>query len=337
MENTPLVSVCIPSYNRPDELLRLLSSIDATPKDIEIVICEDKSPKRDEIKVVVDNFIKASDYDVKLFLNENNFGYDKNIRELVKRASGKFIVYMGDDDVFVPRALDKLIEFLEQHLELGYVLKSHRFYHADGKVEPFKYYPSTQLFEAGFDTYISLFRKSVFISGFTINREFASQHLVTEFDGTLLMQLYLLAEVVLEHPAAYFDEPLTQANEGGTPFFGSSDSEKDLYTPGTITVENSLNFLRGFFKITQALDNKYDLASTELVKKDMSKYFYPSLAIQRNGGIKRYFGYVKQLRKIGFGGFYFNLYVFALVVFGKKICDSVIVMLKKILGRTPEL
>jgi len=172
-----IVSVCIPAYNRPDELKRLLESIDADKEHIEIVVCEDKSPKRDEIIAAVESFAKGSEYDVKLFLNETNFGYDKNIRELVKCATGGFIIYMGDDDVFVPHALDKLIGFLSTHRQLGYVLKSHYFYHEDGKIEPFKYYSSTTMFDAGFNTYIELFRKSVFISGFTINREFASKHL----------------------------------------------------------------------------------------------------------------------------------------------------------------
>lgn len=39
-----LFSICIPSYNRPAEIRRLLNSIDTTHVDeVEIVICEDKS------------------------------------------------------------------------------------------------------------------------------------------------------------------------------------------------------------------------------------------------------------------------------------------------------
>ena len=38
-------SICIPSYNRPAEIRRLLDSIDTIHFDeVEIVICEDKAP-----------------------------------------------------------------------------------------------------------------------------------------------------------------------------------------------------------------------------------------------------------------------------------------------------
>jgi hypothetical protein len=70
----------------------------------------------------------------------------------------------------------------------------------------------------------------------------------------------------------------------------------------------------------------------------MSKYFYPSLAIQREKGLKEFFRYVKELNKIGFNiTIYYCIYIVSLVVFGKNICDSAIVFLKKILGKTPRL
>lgn len=40
------VSICVPSYNRPDELVRLLQSIDCDTEDIEIVICEDCADRK---------------------------------------------------------------------------------------------------------------------------------------------------------------------------------------------------------------------------------------------------------------------------------------------------
>ena len=338
MQNS-LISIAIPSYNRPLELLRLLKSIDSKQNEkIEIIICEDKSPKRDEINEVVKKFVSQTNYRVKYFKNEINLGYDKNLKELILKATGDFIVFMGDDDTFMPNALDKLIIFLESNNSLGYVLKSHQHIFKDGRIEKFRYFDGNQFFKAGEDTYIELFRKSVFISGFTINRKYIQNLLVDDFDGTLLFQLYLLAEVSINYDCAYFDIPLTQALEEGIPFFGNSESEKGLYTPGTITIENSLNFLKGFFKITSFIDNKYNLNSTDKIKTDMSKYFYPSLAIQREKGLKEFFRYVKELNKIGFNiTVYYYIYISALVLLGKKSCDSTIVLLKKILGKTPKL
>ena len=62
---TPFLSICIPSYNRPQTLLRLLRTIDTKAKDVQIVICEDKAPKRLEVRAAVEEFKKETSYDVK--------------------------------------------------------------------------------------------------------------------------------------------------------------------------------------------------------------------------------------------------------------------------------
>lgn len=336
----PFISICIPSYNRSAELLRLLRSVDCSKhrSELEIVICEDHSPRREEVRRAVNEFKQETPFDVVYRENGTNLGYDKNLRELVRIARGVWIVFMGDDDVFVPGALDKFFDFLAEHKNLGYVLKSHELVHGNGKVEKFRYYPGTTFFDSGVDSYVALFRKSVLISGFAIRRDLSTPFLIDEFDGTLLFQMYLLAEIVLKYPAAYFDEPLTRQYEGGIPLFGNAQSEKHLYTPGTITVQNSLNFLKGFFKITAYIDKKYNLASTNRIRKDMSKYFYPSLAIQREKGMATFLGYVRELNKIGFGitGYYYA-YVLFLLVFGRRMCDNGIRILKNVLGKTPQL
>jgi abequosyltransferase len=334
-----ILSICIPNYNRPNELLRLLKTVDSIHTDqIEIVICEDKSPKMLEVRKVVNEFSTNTKYTVNYIENEINLGYDKNLRACASNAKGEWIVYMGNDDEFVAGALDKLITFLNEHKDLAYILKSHFFIHKNKKKEVFKYYEENKFFKPGLDTYVQMFRKSVFISGFTIRRELIMPLLKDNFDGTLLFQLYLLAEICLKCPCAYFDTPLTQQYDEGFPEFGNAASEKGIYTPGTITIDNSLNFLKGYFKITKFIDEDHNIDSTKLIMHDMSKYFYPSLAIQRNKGLFNFLKYVKELNKIGFNSsMYYYIYVIILVVFGKYICDNIIRILKNLIGKTPKL
>ena len=220
MNKEPFISICIPSYNRPDEIYRLLKSIDASSRDeIEIVVCEDMSPRWTEISAKVMEYSNHSDYNVKYYENEENMGYDKNLRELIQKAFGEYIIFMGDDDWFVPEALDKFIGFLKDHRELGYVLKTHLLIYEDGIQELFKYFSESRFFEKGEAAYLALFRKSVFISGFTFKREYSLNYLVDCFDGTLLFQLYLLAEITLKHSSAFCDILLTARDKTGTPFF----------------------------------------------------------------------------------------------------------------------
>lgn len=334
------LSICIPSYNRPEEIYRLLKSIDCNADGVQVVICEDKAPKRAEVRVNVERFRDETDLDIKYIENELNCGYDRNLRECILNADGKWIIYMGDDDMFVPKELDNYIDFLKAQNgnDVGYVLRSYRACHSDGSVEEYKYYAETKFFEAGAETYQELYRKSVFISGFTFRREWALDTLTDRFDASLLYQLYIVAEICMNHKAAYYGIPFTQSIDGGTPFFGTSDSEKGTYTPGTITVDNSVAFVKKFFVITEYIDEKYGCNSTQYVKNDMSKYSYPILSIQRKKGRKEFRKYAKRLREIGLDCTkYFSVYYWGLYLFGEGFCDSGIRSIKRILGKTPAL
>lgn len=339
MGSERLLSICIPSYNRPAELLRLLESIDIKRHgDVEVVICEDSSPKRDTVREAVAGFAAGSAYDVKYIENTANMGYDRNLRECIRHAGGRWVLFMGDDDLFVQGAMDAYMDFLESHDELGYVLRSYQARHDDGTLEQFKYYEDTRFFPPGQGSYTELFRKSVFISGFTFKRGYALEDMTDRFDGSLLYQLYILAEICMKHPSAYYGIPITQSVDGGVPEFGTSEAERGLYTPGSVTVDNSINFMKNFFVITAFMDEKYGINSTRTVKVDISKYSYPILSIQRKRGRRAFAEYHRRLRALGIAiTAYYHIYYWALYLFGESFCDGVIRGIKKRLGRTPRL
>lgn len=339
MENV-FVSICIPSFNRPKELVRLLSSIDLKcTGNLEIVICEDNAPLRDKVRQAVNEFSLARpDLSIKYYENHNNLGYDKNLRELINKATGEYIIFMGDDDEFIPGCLEHYIDFLKSNSNLAYVLRSYRIIHDDRKIEYFKYYPETKFFSSGIDTYIELFRKSVFISGFTFKRKAAIPFHTDWFDGTLLYQLYLLSELCINFSSSYYGIPITQMRDEGIPYFGTSENEKDLYTPGSITIINSINFMKGFTKISRYIDGKYGTDSTSDILIDISKYSYPILAIQRNKGAKSFKYYCSELKKLGINRtIHYKLYVIGLTIFGTSFCNLLIRFIKSVLGKTPKL
>ncbi len=337
----PFISICILSYNRPETLSRLLETIDATDvAGIEILVCEDRSPRMLEVRDAVAAYCRSSSYQVKYFENDANLGYDGNFNQLLSKASGAWLVFMGDDDEFVPGALDKMKGFLMAHSHLGYVMKSHCQVHEDGQREYFRYFPETRFFEPGVSAYVKLFRRSVFISGFTIRRDLALPFKTDRFDGTMLMQLYLLAEVVLKAPSAYFDEPFTlqYASHAHNDKDVMFDREANKFVPRRPTIEISLKFLSSFSKITDYIDGSHGLSVSKTIKHDMSKYFYPSLALYRDSGLRVFFRYVLALNRLGFNvSIYYKLYVVLLVLLGRRICDWGIRTIKRNLGYTPQL
>ena len=336
----PLLSICIPSYNRPGQLSELLSSIDCGHENIEIVICEDQSPKREQIRSAVASFQNQSAYKVSYFENEANLGYDGNLRRLVELAAGQFVLFMGDDDRFVPEALDRFLRFLGDHRDKKYVLRSYIVIHPDQRREDYRYLPATAILPAGEKTVAWLFKRSVTICGFTIARDEALAAASADLDGTLLYQVYLMARVCFEHDSVYCDFPVAQAVQScrdDRPMFGSSAAEKSRYTPGSISQDNSINFTKAFFELTGHLDRQLGTRLTRLVLVDLSKYSYPFLSIQRKRGVRFFLAYARRLEtEVGFGcTLYYHAYKWGLVFFGEKLCDRLIINIKNIVGHTP--
>ncbi len=340
-DNSLLVSICIPSYNRPNTLKILLESIDINCKnDFEIVICEDYSPQREIINKIVNEYCINYKVRVKYFENENNLGYDKNLKRLINKANGEFIIFMGDDDIFIKENLKDYFEFLKTNKHLGYILRAYQKLYPSGDLEIFRYYDRDMFFEPGYETYVRLFRKAIFISGFTIKREFVLPYLVDIFDGTLLFQLYLLAEITLKYPSGFCNVFLTREIPKNTiPFFGSSEAESKYFSPGEPTISNSINFIKGFFKISKYIDLKYNLTSTKYIRKDISKYSFRLLSVQRGKGIIHFLNYIYllirdlQLNKT----IYFYLYAILLLLFNVDNCDRLLIFIKNRLGKIPEL
>lgn len=338
--NQPFISICIPSYNRPKQLGYLLASIDCDPVDIEVVICEDMAPKRLEVRAEVAKFTEVSPYRVHYHENTFNRGFDGNLRHLVASANGEFIMFMGDDDLFVPGALPNYIEFLKQNPGKPYVLRSYLTEHPDGRTEYFRYLQKSQVLTAGEVTVAWLFKRSVSLCGFTVCREKALNFATDDLDGTLLYQVYLMAQICLKHDSIYCDIPTTHAVQSfrsDKPMFGNSEAEKSRYVPGTVSHDNSINFTKAYFEVTEYLDKQHGSNLTQRVRIDLSKYSYPFLSIQRKRGVASFLRYAKRLEnEVGLGcTAYFYLYKWALVLFGEHACDRFIEVVKRKLGHTP--
>jgi abequosyltransferase len=336
MENQFFISICIPSYNRPSGLKRLLESIDSKrhKNDIQIVICEDNAPKRLEVRSVVNEYKKDSPYQVKYVENPVNFGHGKNWRQCSNKADGEFLIYMGDDDDFIPASLDPFIEWVKENREYAYILRAYRSISPNGKTEYYKYYSKDTFFEPGVKAYTELFLKSMLMSGYTIKREYANQFTEDCLDSTLYFQMYLVAEICLKYPSAYCNIPIAQYIGDGISYFGTNEVEKKIFTPG-VNASGNLTTFHNMFKITTYIDQKYGLNSTNIIRMELSKYSsYPTMCIYRQYGIKRYITSSRELRKIGLDcSKYFNLYYISLLIFGTKFNNYIVRLIKKIVGR----
>jgi len=115
-KNNPLLSICIPTYNRSKYLREAIESvleqIDQSKVDkIELVISDNAST--DETEAVVSRYIDRHQVRLKYSRNATNVGSDGNILCVVARSSGKYIWVLGDDDLVIDGAIDRLLAEIE--------------------------------------------------------------------------------------------------------------------------------------------------------------------------------------------------------------------------------
>ena len=100
-----LISICIPTYNRPEHLLNCLNSLSLqTKKNFEVCISDNCSKKN--IRNLIKPYKKKLKF--KYRKNKKNLGAAINFLKVAAMAKGDFIWFLGDDDLLVANAIEKL-------------------------------------------------------------------------------------------------------------------------------------------------------------------------------------------------------------------------------------
>lgn len=115
--SNPLVSILIPTYNRPEYLkLAIQSAISQTYKNIEIIISDDSN--NEDSKIMIDTCFP---HQTNLFYYKNNtpYGPAKNFKRCVDLASGDYISFLMDDDLYYSHRIEAMmnlfLEYRESH------------------------------------------------------------------------------------------------------------------------------------------------------------------------------------------------------------------------------
>ena len=105
----PFVSLIIPTYNRPDSLAEALDSIaKQTFKNIEVIVVNDGGC---EVQNVIE--AAAENIDIKYICHQKNKGLPATRNTGIRKAQGKYITYLDDDDILYPTHIQTLVDFLE--------------------------------------------------------------------------------------------------------------------------------------------------------------------------------------------------------------------------------
>jgi glycosyltransferase involved in cell wall biosynthesis len=112
---SPRVTVLMSVFNGEKYLREAIDSIlNQTFKDFEFLIINDCST--DGTAEILGSY---HDPRIRIVYNEENIGLTKSLNKGLKLAKGEYIARMDADDISLPERLQKQVEFLDTHPEIG--------------------------------------------------------------------------------------------------------------------------------------------------------------------------------------------------------------------------
>lgn len=289
-----LLTIGITSYNRVSELKRSLESIDTTrANDIEIIVSEDKSPKKSQIEKVVADYKSTSKFSVVFNTNEENLGYDRNLKKLIALSNSKYIFYLSDDDQILPGSLDRLLDALDKK-DVGVVYSGFSL----GSNNYRRYYKQSYDIPVGIDYAHKHLYDSILFSGLIFNVELVKDIDAERFLNKYYFQVYLYLYSLYKKGGYYHSDIQINAVGDGENGFGlSSSSEKNEYLANRKSVFSVLAFHKGLFETIKMFDSDYQQNVFASFSKEYNLRSIVGLSIARRSSVadlKEYWQRMKQ-------------------------------------------
>jgi len=186
-----LLTIAIPTYNRAAYLDNGLSHLVREPEinttEIELMVSDNGST--DATESVVKRWLSQG-LKINYIRNQSNIGPDDNFLQCFRKASGKYILILGDDDILLPGALGAILSVLKSgeygivHINAFSFTRDYRAECPKFRQKSIKIYTDSERFikKIGvFSTFISMniTNKSLFPADLNIE----------DFRGTNLIQL----------------------------------------------------------------------------------------------------------------------------------------------------
>lgn len=188
MDKQPILSICVPIYNRKIFLERMLSRFledrQLFQDDIQLYISDNCSTE--DVKGAAEHFYSLG-LNLEYHCNDRNLGMDGNFINCFNHAKGKYTWLLGSDDVPVKGFLSKLLEVLKENA-YGLLHLSDRDKEKFGNVV--EYTDGNQLCE---DIHVWI----TFISGNIVKTSMLANVELDNYFGTYISQVPLYLETIL--------------------------------------------------------------------------------------------------------------------------------------------
>ena len=137
---SPLVSICVPTFNRRRYLSSLLESLVGQfagfPYPYELVIADNASP--DDTREVVAGF--ADRLPIRYIRHDENIGCFPNVQFVMMQATGRYVIYLSDDDCLLGEQVAATIARMEADPGISVVFAPWKLFDLVGQQEQGQFY-----------------------------------------------------------------------------------------------------------------------------------------------------------------------------------------------------
>ena len=131
MEHLPLVSVGIPTYNRPKGLKRTLDSIcTQTYPNLQIIVSDNCSTDN-SVKAILEEY-SNKDKRIESYVQEENRGAIYNFNFVLEKAKGEYFMWLADDDWLDTNCVERCVHFLILNMDYCSAYCLGKYYNQDG-------------------------------------------------------------------------------------------------------------------------------------------------------------------------------------------------------------
>lgn len=267
-------SIAIPAYGRPKEYEELLQSIlDMNRMPDEVVICEDFSKERSVITQITNQFkplFELKNVILTYVENEENLGYDANIRKLIDIALYKWVILIGNDDLFLKTGLEEIHSFCQRNNSVAMISRPFvRFEKDINKPLGISRILSEETIIKKGDSPKLIFRACGFVGGLVINKIWAKELATDKYDGTLYYQIYLAAHAFCTNGIGYLSMPSVAGRTGNSPLFGDSDKDGKTHISGAYSAKGRASMWKGVIDISDDVERFYKVKIAQELRKEL--------------------------------------------------------------------
>lgn len=323
------LSICITSYNRPDQLKRCLDSVVTNYIDrVEIIIGDDCSPKKEEISEIVNIYKKSSKIQTTLLQHPVNIGYDGNFYCLTKKATGDYLLFVTDDDSLLPNSIDEIIETLKA---MPTAVAFTPFFDRN-QAQLCRVRNRSFVIERGISSVERHLYDSILLSGLIFARSKIPAYQPDQLFGLIYSQVYVFICIMYQYGGAYLNIPTIEYIGDGENGFGSNDGEEcnPLLADRAHYLSN-IEYNKRLVRIINLFDERFGTNLFASISRKYSVRTITGFCYARSFGSDALKEYMISVQKVGFDlGIWPHVYYYLLRIFGVRVISAALNLVKSL-------